>query len=147
MKFALVSLLPVLIAQSADKPVPNNDDNKQPFALKLDQEAYATDTSGVANPNVIINLKPGLSIRIYLPGGKCFTALVKETTMLSGGVFKVFGEMTNSNNTGFGFVLTKDGIFAGAIVQRDTNTTHTLSYDEAAKGYVFKYAVEHKIGS
>lgn len=147
MKSVLLALFPLLIAQSAPKSDNSKDGSKEPFSLKLDQESYVTDTSGVANPSVIINLKPGSTIRIYLPTGKCFTAIVKETTMLSGGVFKVFGEMTNSKDTGFGFVLTKDGVFAGAIVQRDTNTTHTLSYDDDAKGYIFKYSIENKIGS
>jgi hypothetical protein len=33
--------------------------------------------------------------------------------------------------------MTKDGIFAGAVVFRDTDTVYTLNYSEEAKGYIF----------
>lgn len=135
----LIAILPLLIARSADKP-----DNKPPFSLKLDQETYLTDTNGLANPNTIIRLKPGDSVRIYFTDGSYFTALVKETEMQESGVFKVFGEMTSHSNTGFGFVLTRDGTFAGAVVQRTQDITHQLLYDEALKGYVFKFVPSKK---
>lgn len=137
---SLALFLPLLIARASEKP----EEQKPPFSLKLDQETYVTDTVGVANPATIINLKPGNTIRIYFTDGTHFTALVKETTMLSDGVFKVFGEMINPENTGFGFVLSKDGIFAGAVVQRGPNIVHKLMYDEDAKGYVFKYVAPPK---
>lgn len=136
----LVLLLPLLIARPAEK----SEDQKPPFSLKLDQETFATDTKGVANPTTIIGLKPGNAVRIYFTDGTYFTALVKETTMHSDGVFKVFGEMINPENTGFGFVLTKDGVFAGAVVQRGPNIVHQLLYDEDAKGYIFKFVVPPK---
>lgn len=117
----------------------NSEIRKGPFSLKLDQETYLTNTNGVANPVAIINAKPGETVRIYLPDGTVFGAIVKEASMQSEGVFKLFGDLTKIPNAGFGFVLTKDGIFAGAIVQRDTNTIHKLYYDEEAKGYIFKY--------
>lgn len=136
---ALITLLPLLIAQASDKTI-----NKEPFSLKLDQETYLTDTRGIANPNTIIHTKPGDIVRIYFVDGKCFTAIVKETNMDDRGIFKVFGEMTSTDNTGFGFVLTKDGTFAGAVVQRNEDITHQLLYDENLKGYVFKFMPSKK---
>lgn len=146
MKPSLIALLPLLIAQSVEKPV-KSEEQKQPFSLKLDQETYLTDTFGVANPNTIITSKPGDTVRIYFTDGTYFTAIVKETTMHEQGIFKVFGEMTSPTNTGFGFVLTKDGTFAGAIVQRSQNIVHQLLFDETMKGYVFKYVKPPKVGS
>lgn len=136
---ALIALLPLMIAQSVDKT-----ETKQPFSLKLDQITYLTDTKGVANPNTIIQTKPGDSVRIYFTNGTYFSAIVKETSMQDNGVFKVFGEMTSPDNTGFGFVLTRDGTFAGAVVQRTEDVTHQLMYDEILKGHVFKYVPNKK---
>lgn len=137
---ALIALLPMLIAQSSEKA----DTTKQPFSLKLDQETYLTDTQGLANPNTIITSKPGDTVRIYFVDGTYYTAIIKETNMTSDGVFKIFGEMTNPGNTGFGFVLTKTGIFAGAIVRRTEDITYQLLYDEQAKGYIFKMVKQPK---
>lgn len=133
---ALITLMPLLIMQSTDK-VTKPESDKQPFALKIDQETYLTDTQGVANPNTIIKMIPGNVVRIYLTDGTFFTATVKETTMHSEGIFKAFGEISNPPNMGFGFVLTKDGVFAGAIVNRTTNVTYKLKYSEAHQGHVF----------
>lgn len=146
MKPSLIALLPLLIAQSVEKPI-ISEEQKQPFSLKLDQETYLTDTNGLANPNTIIASKPGDTVRIYFTDGTYFTAIVKETTMHEQGIFKIFGEMTKPANTGFGFVLTRDGTFAGAIVQRTGNIVHQLMFDESANGYIFKYVKPPKVGS
>lgn len=140
---SLIALLPLLIIQAPEKQTAP----KPPFSLRIDQETYITDTKGVANPSTVIGLKPGDAVKMYFVDGTCFTALVRETTMIEGGVFKVFGEMISHTNTGFGFVLTKDGIFAGAIVQRNSNTVHQLVYDEEAKGYIFKFQKQEKQAS
>lgn len=136
---ALIALLPLLITQEVDSSI-----NKPPFSIKLDQEVYLTDTLGVANPNTIIRTKPGDSVRIYFSDGTYFSAIVKTTEMSDQGVFKVFGEMTSPKNTGFGFVLSKDGVFAGAVVQRDQDITHQLLFDEVRKGYIFKFVATKK---
>jgi hypothetical protein len=136
---ALILLVPLLIAREMDPPV-----EKPPFSIKLDQEKYFTDTLGIANPNTIINSKPGDTVRIYFSDGTYFSAIVKTTEMSDQGIFKVFGEMTSPNNTGFGFVLSKDGVFAGAVVQRNENITYHLQYDEVRKGYIFKFVKTEK---
>lgn len=140
---ALLALIPMMIMQSAQKA----DEQKQPFALKLDQETYLTDTQGVANPSTIIRLMPGNMVRIYLTDGTFFTAMVKETTMQSEGVFKAYGEMLTPKNSGFGFVMSRDGVFAGAIVSRDDNKTYKLQYSEPHQGYVFLLHNTEKSGS
>lgn len=110
---------------------------KQPFSsLKLDQETYISDTNGVLNPKMLIGLVPSNLIKVYLTDGTVLTGLVKETEIINNEIFKVFGEITNKNNVGFGFVLTKDGIFAGAIVYRDTEETHEVKYSDELEAFI-----------
>jgi hypothetical protein len=111
------------------------DDIKIPV-IELQQEKYITDTNGVANPNTIIRLLPSNTIKIYLPDGTELKGVVTKIEEINKEVFKVFGDIQNKPNTGFGFVLTKNGIFAGAVVFRDEDTTYTLKYSEEAKGYI-----------
>ena len=119
---------------------------KEPFStLKIDQETYLSDASGVLNPNSIINLIPSNNIKIYLGDGTVVTGMVKEVTMVNKEIFKVFGEITNKENVGFGFALTRDGVFAGAVVFRNTEEVYTVQYSEQAKGYVFVKSLGKKL--
>jgi hypothetical protein len=104
--------------------------------LSLEQEIYISDNNGVINPNTIIRLKPSDNVKFYLSDGTELVGLVKETQELNKEMFKVFGDVQNKPNTGFGFVITKTGIFAGAVVFRETNTEYTLQYSEEAKGFM-----------
>ena len=117
-------------------PVAKAEDLKIPV-LELEQEKYITDTNGVVNPNNIIRLLPSNVIKIYFPDGTELKGVVTKIEEINKEIFKVFGDIQNKPNTGFGFVLTKDGIFAGAVVFRDKDETYTLKYSEAAKGYIF----------
>ena len=132
---------PVFGGVKLELPLP-----KQPFSsLKLDQETYLTDQHGILNPKMILNLITYNNIKIYLSDGTVLTGIVKETSMVNNDTFKVFGELTNKENSGFGFVLTKDGIFAGAVVFRNSDETHTVKYSEEAKGYVLVKSLGKKI--
>lgn len=104
--------------------------------LNLEQQIYFTDRTGLANAGNIIKSKPLDNIVIYLPDGTELTGLVTKTEEINRETIKIFGEIQNKPNTGFGFVLTKDGIFAGAVVFRDNDEVHKLEYVEAAKGFM-----------
>lgn len=110
--------------------------------LSLEQEVNISDNIGVINPLNIIRLKPTDNIKFYLSDGTELIGLVKETQEFNKEMFKVFGEIQNKPNTGFGFVLAKEGtlakesVFAGAVVFRDTDETYTMQYIEAAKGFM-----------
>ena len=123
----------------------NKADN--PFSLKIDQETFLTDKNGVFITSSVLGLVPGNAVKIYLTDGTELNGLVKSTEFSNGQVFKVFGEIVNKNNTGFGFVLTKDAIFAGAVVFRDSNISHTINYDELRKGFVLVKQISERIGS
>ena len=121
--------------------------DENPFALKINQETFLTDKTGVFIPSNLIKLIPGNSVKIFLTDGTELNGLVKSTEMSNGEILKIFGEITNKNDTGFGFVLTKDAVFAGAVVFRDTDTTHAISYDEFRKGFVLTRRISQKIPS
>ncbi len=121
--------------------------DENPFSLKLNQETFLTDKSGVFIPSSLLKLVPGNAVKIYLPDGTELNGLVKTTELFNGETFKIFGEVTNKNDTGFGFVLTKDAVFAGAVVFRETDTTYAISYDELRKGFVLTRRFSQKAGS
>lgn len=126
-------ILPLILLLS---PTINKADDIKIPVIELQQEKYITDTNGVANPNSIIRLLPSNTIKIYLPDGTELKGVVTKIEEINKEVFKVFGDIQNKPNTGFGFVLTKSGIFAGAVVFRDEDITYTLKYSEEAKGYI-----------
>lgn len=137
MKTKTLALLLTLIGTPCFGGLKQGEIPKQPFSsLKLDQETYISDTNGVLNPKILIGLVPSNLIKIYLTDGTVLNGLVKETEIFNNEIFKVFGEITNKKNTGFGFVLTKDGIFAGAVVYRDTEETYEVKYSDDLEAYI-----------
>ena len=121
--------------------------DENPFALKINQETFLTDKAGIFIPTAILKLVPGNAIKIYLIDGTELNGLIKSTEVINSEIVKVFGEVTNKNNTGFGFVLTKDAIFAGALVFRDQNIVYKINYSESAKGFILIADKTEKIGS
>jgi len=110
--------------------------------LNLEEQVQLSDTNGVMNVLNILKLKPTDNIKFYLSDGTELVGLVKETQLFNKEMFKVFGDIQNKPNTGFGFVLVKAGslteepIFAGAVVFRDTDETYGVQYSEEAKGFM-----------
>ena len=110
--------------------------------LSIDQQIYISDNNGMLNPASIIRLKPMDTIKFILSDGTELTALVKETEEVNREMFKVYGDIQNKPNSGFGFALVKAGqfskepVFAGAVVFRDTEETYTVQYSEEAKGFM-----------
>lgn len=110
--------------------------------LSIDQQIIISDNNGVLNAASIIRLKPSDIIKFILSDGTELTALVKETEEVNKEMFKVYGDIQNKPNTGFGFALVKQGkfsnepVFAGAVVFRDTDETYTVQYSEEAKGFM-----------
>ncbi len=110
--------------------------------LSIDQQIYISDNNGLLSPASIIRLKPMDNIKFILSDGTELTALVKETEEVNREMFKVYGDIQNKPNCGFGFALVKAGqfskepVFAGAVVFRDTEETYTVQYSEEAKGFM-----------
>jgi hypothetical protein len=145
MKTSSLALALSLISSPCFGGMKQGEIQKAPFSLKIDQETYLTDTKGVLNPKMILGLIPSNSVKIYLTDGTVLNGLIKETENHNNEIYKVFGEVTNKENVGFGFVLTKEGIFAGAVVFRNTDETHTVQYSEELKAFILVKSLGKKI--
>jgi hypothetical protein len=104
--------------------------------LNINQEIYLSDTRGVMTWNVIPSLKVKDNVKFYLTDGTVLTGYIKEVINESNKIFKVYGELNNRENAGFGFGLSDDGAFGGAIVFRNTQETYVIKYLESIKGYI-----------
>lgn len=123
----------------------SNQSNINLQSLTLEQEIRVTDDFGKANPTVIIRLKPNDTIRITLQDKTVLKGIVKEKQSINEEVIKIFGEITNKENTGFGFGLARSGEFVGAIVFRDEEVTYTLVQSKVDGEYYFLENKEPKI--
>ena len=128
MKTVLASLM--LMSATVDKEIkfrPN---------ITIDQQHQITTNGGVLNPNEVIKLQPKDFVTIYLPDGTKFTGIVTKSEFKSKDHFECFGEIYSHKNTGFGFVLTREGVVAGAVVIRDAEMIYNVTYSKEAEGYV-----------
>jgi hypothetical protein len=115
--------------------------------LNLNQEMHLSDTRGVIHANMIASLKVMDNIRLYLTDGTLLTGYVKEITseissIDNSRIFRVYGEMNNKENTGFGFVLSTNDIFAGAVVFRNSGETYTVVYNDTIGGYILNKKID-----
>lgn len=104
--------------------------------ITIDQQHQITTNGGVINPNEVIRLKEKDFVTIYLPDGTKFTGIVTKSEFKSKDHFECFGEIYSHQNTGFGFVLTREGVVAGAVVLRDTDVIYNVTFSKEADGYV-----------
>ena len=121
----------------------NENENKELVRppLNLNQEIHLSDERGIIHQNMIVSLKVMDNVRFYLTDGTALTGFVKEvngeiSTVDGTQIYRVYGELNNKQNAGFGFVLTSKDIFAGAVVFRDTGDTYTVTYSTEIKGYI-----------
>ena len=122
----------LLVADQNKHPAFGN--NSADFKLNLSEHRLTTNF-GILIPSEIIKLLPEQEIEIRIPDGTLFKGTVTKTSMKEKYHFECFGELSSHSNAGFGFVITKDGIF-GAIVMRDTDITYCVKYSTEANGYV-----------
>lgn len=112
--------------------------DKAPFSsnakLSLSEHALTTNL-GVLLPSEIIKLQPENEVKINLPDGTTFRGTVTKSTFKERYLFECLGEVNNYPNTGFGFVVTNEGIY-GAVVMRDTDTIFHVKFSEEANGFV-----------
>jgi hypothetical protein len=110
--------------------------------LKINPEISLTDNLGVVNPKLVSLLQVGDNIKMIRPDGTLYTGKITETQD-SDDCFKVFGFVTNSEDTHFGFSMNKGGIFAGAIVEKKSDKVYALELSEAHRGYIFIYTTKY----
>ena len=105
------------------------------YGPRLDVEHYLSDTTGTILPSQVIKSTIGDLIRIYRPDGFYYTGKITEIEE-GDGIFKIYGQINNVEDAGFGFVLVKGGIFAGAVVERKTSKTYVLEFSENLKKFI-----------
>ena len=110
--------------------------------LALEQEEYFTDKQGVAIPAQIAKAVVGKLVRIYRPDGFCYNGKITEIEE-SDGLLKVYGEVLNLESARFGFALARGGNFAGAVLDKNSDTVYVLEFSDAHKGFVLKRAYKY----
>jgi hypothetical protein len=112
--------------------------NKQQPIRKLEivGETILTDDNGVVIPKQVLQLTTGHLIKIKRADGFEYLGVVTETEEAEG-LLKIYGVMTNTKKTNFGFVIAKGGQFVGAIIDEAKKETYVMEFIEAAKGFIF----------
>ena len=141
---ALISNSLIFAAAKKDLQSTKTEEKVEPV-ISIDQQIPVTDETGKANPNFVISLKPNDLVKIYIDNGTTLlTGIVKQTEIHNGEICKVFGEITNKQNTGFGFAVVKSGVFAGAVVFRDQDIKYVLEINKVDNQYYFVKRVTPK---
>ena len=107
--------------------------------LELNQEKIITDTFGLLRPNLIISLNVGDSIKFYFPDGTQEIGIVKSKKEEKDSI-RIFGEIPNRKDCGFGFGLTPS-VFAGAVVYQDDGRIYEAKFDDILGGFVFRLKI------
>ena len=133
MKIIALSTL-ILSSIISDNSTPQKPPSPS-YGPRLDVEHYLSDTTGTILPSQVIKSTIGDLIRIYRPDGFYYTGKITEIEE-GDGIFKIYGQINNVEDAGFGFVLVKGGIFAGAVVERKTSKTYVLEFSENLKKFI-----------
>lgn len=111
--------------------------------LTLHMQVILSDDHGVILPRQVAILKTGDQVKFCRPDKTEYTGIVTEIQETPEHL-KIFGKLTNDPNTGFGFGLSKGGVFAGAIVSENSDEIYTLEFSMEHKGYIFLKSFLHK---
>jgi hypothetical protein len=133
MKIIAITIL-MLSSIISDNSSPQNSPSPN-YGPRLDVEHYLSDTTGIILPSQIIKCTIGDLIKIYRPDGFYYTGKITELEE-GEGIFKIYGQINNVEDAGFGFILAKGGILAGAIVERKNSKTYVLEFSENLKKFI-----------
>jgi hypothetical protein len=119
-------------------PLQAGIDKSYPYKLKLDEIKQGTDTRGVLNFEVVMRLSIADTVQFVLPSGQQVIGIVKTLEVSeSEESLRIYGDILNSKNSKFGFVFTKRGDIAGAIVFKDEEKTYVVRPNNTLQGYTF----------
>ena len=122
-------VLPLSIIKKEEKTTPSVE-------FRVSQQIHLSDKTGVLNLNSILSVKSGTNIIVFLDDGAEVKGVVKDIQLIESKVFKVFGDVLEKKNASFGFVITAEGGFGGAVIFRDTETLYTVQLSEKLNGPV-----------
>lgn len=111
--------------------------------LTLDAVKQGCSTTGIVNLQLVLNLKPGELVQFTLLDGKTYLYIVKsiEINEVEKSV-RIYGDGISAKNSNFGFVFTKNGDIAGAMVLREEKLTYAIKLNESIGGYIFEKYIE-----
>lgn len=114
--------------------------------LTLDAVKQGCSTNGIVNLQLVLNLKPGELVQFTLLDGKTYLYIVKsiEVSEEEKSV-RIYGDGISAKNSNFGFVFTKNGDIAGAMVLREEKLTYAIRLNETIGGYIFEKYLERLI--
>lgn len=116
---------------------------KSPFSLSLDEIKQGSSTTGLLNLPVILNLAVGNKLQITLVNGQTYLFLITSTEISDiEESIRLYGECLNKDNCNVGFVFTKKGDIAGAIVNRKDKQTYAIRFNTAINGFIFEPYLE-----
>lgn len=111
--------------------------------LTLDVIKQGCNNNGIVNLQLVLNLKPGELVQFTLLDGTKYLYIVKSIEISEEEKsVRVYGDGVSAKNSNFGFVFTKNGDIAGAMVLRDEKTTYAIKPNSAIGGYVFEKYIE-----
>lgn len=119
-------------------PIYAGIEKASPFKLSIDEIKQGTDTRGVLNFEVIIKLKVAEKIQFILPNNQTIICMAKSVEISeTEESIRIYGDTLNVRDGGFGFVFTKKGDIAGAIVLREEKKTYAVRPNNLLSGYTF----------
>ena len=110
-------------------------------ALQINEQKIISSNLGILQPNLIISLNVGDSIKFYFPDGTSESGIIKSRKEEKDCI-RVFGDILNRKDSGFGFGLTPNA-FGGAIVYRDMdkNKIYEAKFDDLLGGFIFRLKI------
>lgn len=115
---------------------------KQEF--RIDQEKFVSDKTGALQPTTIINLRVGDIVKFYFQDGTEFSGKIFQREEEMNEYVKVYGHINDGENSGFGFVITKQGGFFGAVVLKKIDINYAVDYNKESKSYYFVKILKSK---
>jgi hypothetical protein len=113
------------------------------YTLKLEVEHYLSDNNGVLSASQVSTSELGARVKLYRPDGFCYVGKITQVEEAAE-YYKIYGVIDNIPNAGFGFVIAKGGIFAGAVVEKNDSKVYTVEFSEAHKGYVLLRSMKYE---
>lgn len=96
-----------------------------------------TTDKGIIDPNLVLNLEPENNIKIVTVDNNIFNCVVKTVKYENNTTCKIFGDVMNRENSAFGFAISKNGSFAGAIMFKNEDYLYLVEYLDQNQGFVF----------
>jgi hypothetical protein len=110
-------------------------DKQGGIKLQIDQEGWLSNKFGVMSAAQIANTYAGKQVIFCRPDGFCYQGKINSVEE-DDNSYKIYGDLSNVDDAYFGFVLSKSGVFVGAVVEKKDNKTYVLEFSFEHKGFV-----------